>query len=164
MVPISVLNWKLSTFCFLFSHHKGWEKRDSQIYHTLDGHYFITFYHIPFYIISPSPPDSLPFRYKSQILGLSLLAVCIRPMSMHGQLCSGRGGSSPAEEQCWFTWTYRAFLCFTSRQPFSVLSAPLKEVQQHWACTQLLTVPVMIGRCLTWCSYSEQKPKTIYAV
>lgn len=71
----SSLSFELKAFhfhCFLFSRHKGWEKRDSQIYHTLDAHYFTTFYHIPFFVISPSPPDSLPFRYKSQILGLFL--------------------------------------------------------------------------------------------
>lgn len=117
---------------FLFLHHKGWEKRDSQICHTLDGHYFTMFYHILFFVISPSLLTHCLSGTNPRfwdILSDSLGS------SVQGQLCSGpllwKRRQQPSRGAVLVYMRHRAFLCITSIQPFRVLSASLEEAEQH---------------------------------
>lgn len=132
-----VLNSGLPIFiiCFLFSCHKGWKKRDSQSIVSQLVIILRPFVTSLFFLISPSAPDSLPFRYTCQILGTFSLTVCSGPslcmVNSPRIFCTGRGGSSPVGEPCQLTQGHSAFLHITSILPFTapnVLSALLTVV------------------------------------
>lgn len=92
-----------------------------------------------------------------------------RPISMHGQFCLGpllwkrrqqlsrRAVLVCMETQSlslhYFHPALQCFVCSSERSSTTLSLYPA-----------VFTVPVMIGRYLTWCSYSEQKPGSIYAV
>lgn len=107
------------------------------------------FYHIPFFVISPSPPDSLPFRYKSQILGLSLWQ--FPPDSDHLYAWSTLLGSFALEEEAAARQGGGAGL-HGGTVPFSVLLPPSPSMfclllWQKFNNTEL--VP-SCSLCLSW--------------
>lgn len=133
----------------------------------------------PFFLISPSPPGSLLFRYKPQILGTFSLTV-FRPISMHGQLSldplfwkrrqqpCGRAVLAYMEARCLSPHYFHPAL--HSSWPLvcsSDCSSPLNNnelVPSCSLCPQWNACCDAWGSCLTWYSYSKPKPRSIYAV